>query len=111
MYNADSGVANKTLDFLHKAVSPATYQCSLCAITYGTFSIKQEWKEFIAILPYKAEFWYKNDFAGEFTAAFEFPCILFKENGSLKLLIGADEMKKASLPELKALLTEKLSLS
>ena len=35
VYNADGGVVERTLDYLHKLTSPATYSCSLCALTYG----------------------------------------------------------------------------
>jgi len=37
--NAKNGVFNKAIDFAHKIVSPQTYECSLCSITYGNFTV------------------------------------------------------------------------
>jgi hypothetical protein len=34
VYNADAGLVTGLLDTLHKVLSPSTYSCSLCAITY-----------------------------------------------------------------------------
>lgn len=31
------------LDAAHKLISPATYSCSLCALTYGAVSMKRSW--------------------------------------------------------------------
>lgn len=35
VYNAKSGLISAFGDMVHKIVSPATYPCSLCALTYG----------------------------------------------------------------------------
>ena len=42
IYNAKSGLVNEFLDFAHKIVSPGTYNCNLCAISYGNFSMKKK---------------------------------------------------------------------
>ncbi|WP_232221892.1 hypothetical protein [Methanococcoides burtonii] len=42
VYNADSGLINEMKDYVHKIVSPSTYECNLCAITYGNTGIKNE---------------------------------------------------------------------
>ena len=34
VYNANAGLVAGMLDSVHKVVSPATYPCSLCAVTY-----------------------------------------------------------------------------
>jgi len=34
VYNANGGLVNSWLDTAHKIVSPSTYSCSLCAITF-----------------------------------------------------------------------------
>ena len=39
--NAKSGLVNEMIDFAHKIVSPETYDCNLCAISYGTFTKKK----------------------------------------------------------------------
>ena len=35
IYNAKGGRWNSTLDLVHKYVSPSTYKCSLCKITFN----------------------------------------------------------------------------
>ena len=39
VYRANSGPTSLALDFIHKIVSPKTYSCNLCNVTYGNFSI------------------------------------------------------------------------
>ena len=34
IYNAKSGFINELVDIPHKIISPETYDCNLCAITY-----------------------------------------------------------------------------
>ncbi len=33
--NADTGIFNAMRDTIHKVLSPSTYQCRLCYISYG----------------------------------------------------------------------------
>ncbi|GAB3539933.1 hypothetical protein GCM10027443_37120 [Pontibacter brevis] len=61
VYNAKTGLFNKLTDFAHKAISPATYNCNLCALTYGTFTMKQEWADYVQQLPLEVEFIYRNE--------------------------------------------------
>ena len=61
VYNAETGLFNKLTDFAHKAISPETYKCNLCALTYGTFTIKQEWADYVKSLPVEVEFIYKDE--------------------------------------------------
>ena len=52
VYNADSGLLNSAKDYVHKIISPKTYECNLCAVTFGNFGIKNEWKRFVDSLNY-----------------------------------------------------------
>lgn len=61
VYNAKTGLFNKLTDFAHKAISPETYNCNLCALTYGTFTMKQEWADYVKSLPVEVEFIYKDE--------------------------------------------------
>jgi len=61
VYNAESRFFNIVMDCLHKIVSPSTYQCRLCALTYGTIRMKDEWKEFIDKLKIPTEFLHRDD--------------------------------------------------
>ncbi len=47
VYNADSGLLNAVKDAIHKAISPSTYPCRLCGLTFGAVRMKSAWKEFI----------------------------------------------------------------
>ncbi len=47
IYNADGGVLNAARDMAHKILAPATYPCSLCALTYGAFTMQSEWRRTI----------------------------------------------------------------
>jgi len=40
VYNADSSLFANITDFAHKIVSPKTYSCNLCKLSYGKFSMK-----------------------------------------------------------------------
>ena len=42
-YNAKSGFKNGLIDLFHKTISPKTYPCNLCAITY-TYKKREKWK-------------------------------------------------------------------
>jgi len=46
VYNANSGKLNTWLDSAHKIVSPKTYQCRLCDLTYGIFKENEDWARF-----------------------------------------------------------------
>ena len=41
VYNANGGFFNGFSDYIHKLVSPKTYECSLCAITYDNLGMKK----------------------------------------------------------------------
>lgn len=60
VYNADAGLANALLDWGHKLVSPATYACSLCGVSYGHFGMRREWRAFIASLGVPVTFTYRD---------------------------------------------------
>ena len=62
VYNADSGFFDIIKDGLHKVISPSTYQCNLCALTYGTIRMKDEWKVYIEKLEIPTTFLYRDEF-------------------------------------------------
>ena len=63
VYNADSGILNAIRDSVWKIASPATYPCSLCAITYGAISMRYDWRRFLDSLPLKVVAYHKDEFA------------------------------------------------
>lgn len=66
VYNANSGTVNAALDSMHKIVSPSTYPCKLCELTFGTFTERTEWKEFRINSAYDMRFLHKDEYLEEF---------------------------------------------
>jgi hypothetical protein len=112
-YNANSGKWNAALDSAHKLLKPETYACNLCQLTYGIFSIKEDWKKFIDSLPISVTFLHKNEFYQKFPQydQMDLPILIKKaENNELQTLISASEMQSFSkledlMNEIKRLIT------
>ena len=104
VYNADSGLLNALKDAAHKIVSPATYPCSLCALTYGWVSMRACWRRFLASLPITKVFHHRDDFALAFPRlAVPLPAILLAEgDGPPRVLVSAPELD--ALPDVQALI-------
>lgn len=110
VYNADSGLFSSVADFAHKIISPSTYQCSLCNLTYGNFSMKQKWKDFIETLPAKPVFLYKDQFLEQYGAVYELPAVFSVADGNLKQLISRLEISNChTLQQLKDAISRKLA--
>ena len=62
VYNADSGFFGAMSDYAHKIISPNTYSCNLCMITYSMMGMKKQWKEFLQELDHEIEFLHKDEF-------------------------------------------------
>jgi hypothetical protein len=96
VYNANSGTVSAILDGLHKMVSPSTYDCNLCAITFGNFSEEKIWREFREESEAEMEFYHKDEFLKQFRSKwlpkYDFPVLLSIENGELEIFIDAKEL-------------------
>ena len=110
VYNADSGVFNTLTDIAHKIFSPQTYECNLCAITYGNFSIRVEWKEFLESLEAGFEFLHRDEFIEKYGLSEQtLPAVFLKKGEELELLITAEEVNRCrSVDDLKRLVSGKL---
>ena len=109
IYNAKSGVVNELIDFAHKIVSPETYDCNLCAISYGAFSMKKKWSKYIETLPFKSTFTYKDKFSKNGYNNIKFPSIFIRSNKKLDEIISATEINEIkNLDQLIGLLNQKL---
>ena len=87
VYNADSGIFNSISDSIHKIISPSTYQCNLCKITYGITNEKDEWKNYISSLPYRVIFLHKEEFKKQYPNVKERLPAVFKILGSKTILL------------------------
>jgi hypothetical protein len=115
VYNAESGFFNIVKDSLHKVISPSTYQCNLCALTYGTVSMKDEWKTFIDKLKIPTEFLHRDEFLRKLKSHphnirdVKFPAVFLDKEGKISLLIAHNEINECkTLKELMNLITKKL---
>lgn len=121
VYNADSGGFFTGLkDTLHKSFRKSTYECNLCAVTFGAFGMKKNWKNFVKDLDVPVEFKKKDKFKFEFLHKDEFnekynvvdakfPSAYLLDNSGLELFITQDEMNAVkSIDELKELVNQKI---
>ena len=109
IYNANSGVVNELIDFAHKIVSPETYDCNLCVISYGAFSMKKKWSTYIETLPFKSTFTYKDKFSKNGYNNLKFPSVFIQSNEKLEEIISATEINEIkNLDQLIGLLNQKL---
>lgn len=100
VYNADGGRLAGLKDMFHKILSPSTYPCSLCAITYGATSMQPEWHQFIKTLPVPVEFLHRDEFVRDFPQWQAHPlpaAFAVLESGELQPFISNVEMDSADL--------------
>jgi hypothetical protein len=121
VYNADSGGFFTGLkDTLHKSFRKSTYECNLCAVTFGAFGMKKDWKNFVNDLDVPVEFKKKDKFKFEFLHKDEFnekykvtdakfPSAYLLDKSGFDLFISQDEMNALkSIDELKELVNQKI---
>ena len=90
IYNARSGTLQALLDLVHKTLSPATYRCALCQLTY-TFRMRQQWREYLEGLPWDIEFRYFDQLGEEERRlAGTLPACLLKSGNHRRLLLDAE---------------------
>ena len=114
VYNADGGLASRLLDAAHKVVSPGTYACNLCSLTYGTVAMKRPWRAFVASLPLPAEFLHRDEFRRLYGMQdVPLPAVFRRdEGGSVRPWIAAAEINAApSLESLQDLVRRRLTES
>ncbi len=102
VYNADSGILNTVKDFFHRIISPQTYECNLCAVTYSNTGMRSEWRSFIDELGYEVEILHRDEFKQKYSFEdAEFPSAFLAQGGALSYFITVDEMNSvASVNEL-----------
>ena len=111
VYNADSGVVNTLLDIGHKIVSPATYDCKLCALTHSTFRMRRDWRNFVERLSIPVEFLHRDEFQARYKdVPISAPAILLADGPLLKPWVDSSEINQCqSLTELEALINDHLA--
>ncbi|MBX7483418.1 hypothetical protein [Qipengyuania qiaonensis] len=94
VYNADSGIFNALTDAVRKTVSPDTYECSLCAVTYGMVSMRRDWRKFLDRLPVEKKFYHRDDFSRDYPdRPIPLPAILLdRGDRDPATLVGSEEL-------------------
>ena len=103
IYNANSGIGNALVDYGKKYISPDTYDCELCMVTYGPFGMKRDWKAFVGSLDLPVRFLHKDELLDEFGEVdTTFPALLRNQDGQLiNILDSSDFAKVKTLNDLK----------
>ena len=96
IYNANSGLFPLLKDVTHKIISPKTYPCSLCALTYDTFSEAKAWKSFRQNTNTEMVFYHKDEFEAIYPPVYEYPSILCENSKGLKEIIPKQTLNKLS---------------
>ncbi len=111
VYNADSGLFNTVTDIAHKILSPKTYECNLCAITHGFFSVRENWVKFLEELDVDCEFLHKDEFIKSHPEISEnYPAIFKLENNKLSLWLDDKNINKlSSVDDLRNIINKKLA--
>ena len=112
VYNADSGAVNAVVDGLHKALSPATYSCSLCALTHNSFGQRRKWKEYRRSSGHELVFLHRDEFEKEYRSKwlpkYTYPVVLEAGPDGLQILVSDSEIAELDDPaELIELLNER----
>lgn len=91
VYNAEEGLFAAIGDAIHKAVSPRTYPCSLCAVTYGAVRMRPDWRSHLHALPFETRFFHRPDFrrAWPELAGLALPAVLLDQGAGPRLLLDA----------------------
>lgn len=96
VYNATSGTVSGLLDSVHKIVSPNTYTCHLCDITYGIFSENTEWKSFREASEIEMLFLHKDEFLKQYRSKwlpnYDFPIVLSEEKNELNIFMSSEAL-------------------
>ena len=114
VYNAKAGLGHALLDSVHKAVSPGTYACALCGLTYGLTSMRPEWKQFLRTLPGPTRFLYRADLPAAYPQLVGQPLaaiFLEEADGVIRPLVTAAELAQLDLPGLIELLRARVAMT
>ncbi len=109
VYNADSGVFNALSDLAHKVFSPETYQCNLCALTYSSLGMRNDWKEFLESLDRRFEFLHRDEWKKRYgMKSIDLPAIFTCSNDRLEIWIDSESLNACrNLEDLKNMIRKK----
>ncbi len=111
VYNADSGLFNLLTDIAHKAFSPKTYACNLCAITHSSFGMKNEWRQYLDNLNISFEFLHADELKADYQVEdIQLPAVFKIINGQLELIVDANAINSCrTIDDLKQLINAEIN--
>lgn len=105
VYNAKSGIGNSILDIGHKVLSPNTYKCNLCDLTFGILTENTEWKKYRESSDHKLEFLHKDEFEKKYSEKRVYPIVLgLNKANTFKELINSERLN--NIKSVKELISE-----
>lgn len=108
VWNADAGWQHALMDSLHKVLSPQTYSCKLCQLTYGVTGPKTRWSRFLKTIGRPVEFYHRDEFRetpmAQELPGLELPAVLVHKGGKWQLFLSRSEISQ--FQDLEALLAE-----
>lgn len=112
VWNADEGWWHGLMDSLQKVLSPNTYSCKLCQLTYGIAGPKAEWSAFLDALERPVAFYHRDQFMKSPVASevpnLELPAVLLHTSDSWNIHVCRREiMALKDLEGLMALLKKR----
>ena len=103
VYNANSNPKSVLLDVAHKILKPTTYDCNLCALTYGKLTEKRSWRKFRKNASIPMTFLHKDEFEKQFSSKFlpkyNFPIIFYQNHYDLETLLHHQQINKFETTE------------
>ena len=111
VYAGDSGVVNGLVHYVHKIVSPSTYECHLCSLTDGALGRRGAWSRALAELAPDATFLHRDELQRQYGMQPPLPAVFTLRDGRLDLLISKPEIEACGdLDALIVLLRKRLVL-
>ncbi len=104
VYNAESGHLNALFDIAHKALSPQTYSCDLCALTHGLFAESAQWRAFRERGDAEMLFLHRDEFERRYSERFHYPVVLRNDGDRLQPLLDREAI--ARMENTEALIAE-----
>jgi hypothetical protein len=90
VYAVDGGLVSSLFNFAHKALSPSTYRCNMCALTYGSFGTKKEWSSFVEALGFPATFLHRDELAKLYPNVKDpLPAVFVERDGEFTTIVDA----------------------
>ncbi len=103
IYNANSGSLNAMMDSAHKFLSPSTYECDLCSLTFGMFKEKKVWSRFRESVHTPMQFLHKDEFLKAYRSKwlpkYEFPIVLAETDKGMEVVVSKNRFESIDTPE------------